>query len=80
LCQVNERFDFNVLFRIYRSGHSRIPVYQDNIHNIVGLVFAKDLTLISPDASVPHARLHFVVVVVVVVLSILGLVLRQLMT
>jgi len=25
------------------SGHSRVPVYQDNVDNIVGLLFAKDL-------------------------------------
>ena len=28
---------------ILSSGHSRIPVYQDNIDNIVGLLYAKDL-------------------------------------
>ncbi len=25
------------------SGHSRVPVYQDNVDNIIGLLFAKDL-------------------------------------
>jgi len=28
---------------ILASGHSRIPVYQENIDNIVGLLYAKDL-------------------------------------
>ena len=28
---------------ILSTGHSRIPVYQDNIDNIVGLLYAKDL-------------------------------------
>ena len=32
-----------VLEAILESGHSRIPVYQNNIDNIIGLVYAKDL-------------------------------------
>jgi putative hemolysin len=32
-----------VLETIRRAGHSRLPVYQDNIDNIVGLIYAKDL-------------------------------------
>ncbi|MEA3544116.1 MAG: hemolysin family protein [Thermodesulfobacteriota bacterium] len=33
----------NVLNAILKSGHSRIPVYKNNIDNIIGLVYAKDL-------------------------------------
>ena len=32
-----------VLDAILESGHSRIPVYQNNVDNIIGLVYAKDL-------------------------------------
>jgi len=32
-----------VLETISKAGHSRIPVYQENIDNIIGLVYAKDL-------------------------------------
>ena len=32
-----------VLDIIINAGHSRVPVYQDNIDNIVGLIYAKDL-------------------------------------
>jgi CBS domain containing-hemolysin-like protein len=32
-----------VLETIKKAGHSRLPVYQDNIDNIVGLIYAKDL-------------------------------------
>ncbi len=33
----------NILKVILDSGHSRIPVYKNNIDNIIGLVYAKDL-------------------------------------
>lgn len=30
-------------------GHSRIPVYQKSMQDVVGLLFAKDLVLLNPD-------------------------------
>jgi putative hemolysin len=32
-----------VLQTITKAGHTRVPVYEDNIDNIVGLIYAKDL-------------------------------------
>jgi len=32
-----------VLETVQKAGHSRIPVYEENIDNIIGLVYAKDL-------------------------------------
>jgi len=32
-----------VLETVVTAGHSRVPVYEDNIDNIVGLIYAKDL-------------------------------------
>lgn len=47
------------------SGHSKLPVYQDNIDNIVGLVFAYDLfdkprqimDIVRPATFVPETKL-----------------------
>ncbi|NPV56044.1 MAG: HlyC/CorC family transporter [Anaerolineae bacterium] len=32
-----------VLAKVRKSGHSRLPVYEDSIDNIIGLVYAKDM-------------------------------------
>lgn len=38
-----------VLDLIRTSGHSRIPVYEDTVDNIVGIVYAKDLLRLYPN-------------------------------
>src|SRR5918995_1156305 len=39
---VNDPLD-EVLDAIVRAGHSRLPVFEDNLDNIVGILYAKDL-------------------------------------
>lgn len=39
----NEKLTKALITKIYKAGHSRIPVYEDNIDNIVGVLFIKDL-------------------------------------
>ncbi|MFA3781883.1 hemolysin family protein [Melioribacteraceae bacterium 4301-Me] len=39
---VNASFD-EVMNAIVKSGHSRIPLYQDNLDKIIGVIYAKDL-------------------------------------
>ncbi|MCG3138001.1 MAG: hypothetical protein HJJLKODD_01857 [Phycisphaerae bacterium] len=44
---------------IHREGHSRIPVYEDTIDKILGLVYAKDLLQVDPTAPfrlIDHLR------------------------
>jgi CBS domain containing-hemolysin-like protein len=40
-----------LLERIRTSGHSRIPVYADNVDDVVGIVYAKDLLERMPSMS-----------------------------
>lgn len=52
--------NFNVMLIIFQSGHSRIPVYEIDRSNIVGVLFAKDLILLDPEDTVPlKSILHF---------------------
>jgi CBS domain containing-hemolysin-like protein len=41
---VNSNFDHAIKI-IFKEGHSRIPLYEDRIDNIVGILYAKDLLL-----------------------------------
>ncbi|MBI5701030.1 HlyC/CorC family transporter [Candidatus Saganbacteria bacterium] len=41
----------DVFKKIKETGHSRIPVYENNIDNIVGVIYSKDLLEISRDQS-----------------------------
>ena len=47
--------DLRVLFR--EEQYSRIPVYGDNLDNIVGIVFVKDLVALPPGAEPPLTTL-----------------------
>jgi CBS domain containing-hemolysin-like protein len=47
--------DLRVLFR--EEQYSRIPVYRDNLDNIVGIVFVKDLVALPPQAEPPLTTL-----------------------
>jgi putative hemolysin len=40
--EVHDPID-EVLDMIVRAGHSRIPVYEENLDNIIGILYAKDL-------------------------------------
>ncbi|KPM10771.1 CBS and DUF21 domain containinf protein [Sarcoptes scabiei] len=45
--------NFDTLTSINNSGYSRIPVYENRIDNVVGLLHVKDLSLIDPDHNLP---------------------------
>ena len=39
--------------QIYDSGFSRIPIYEEDRNNIVGILHLRDLTFIDPDDCIP---------------------------
>ncbi|KAF4019157.1 hypothetical protein G4228_010430 [Cervus hanglu yarkandensis] len=46
--------DFATVSEILRSGYTRIPVYEgDQRHNIVDILFVKDLAFVDPDDCTP---------------------------
>jgi CBS domain containing-hemolysin-like protein len=47
--------DLRTMFR--EEQYSRIPVYRDNLDNIIGIVFVKDLVALPPSAEPPMTTL-----------------------
>ncbi|XP_020942928.1 metal transporter CNNM3 isoform X5 [Sus scrofa] len=60
--------DFGVLASIMQSGHTRIPVYEEERSNIVDMLYLKDLAFVDPEDCTPLSTitrfynhpLHFV--------------------
>lgn len=46
------RLNFDNMLAVYRSGYTRIPVYDTHPQNIIGILYTKDLILIDPDDEV----------------------------
>lgn len=53
LLDLSSVLDFRTIASIMQSGHSRIPVYDGERHNIVGLLLVKDLAFIDTDDCTP---------------------------
>jgi metal transporter CNNM len=53
LLNINSVLDFRTISDILQHGHSRIPVYEDERSRIIGLLFARDLSLLDPDDRIP---------------------------
>ena len=49
LLEVRSRLNFATMLAIYKSGFTRIPVYESSRQNIKGILYVKDLILVDPD-------------------------------
>ena len=55
--EVHDPID-EVLDMIVRAGHSRVPVYEDNLDNIVGILYAKDLLPFLRPGAAPSSEIE----------------------
>ncbi|XP_050392217.1 uncharacterized protein LOC126810901 [Patella vulgata] len=53
MLDVNAKMDHKTMTEILEKGHSRIPVYDGNDSNIIGLLMTKTLIKLDPDDCVP---------------------------
>jgi len=49
MISVDDKLNFETIATIFKTGYSRIPVYEVAINNIIGLLFVKDLIFIDPE-------------------------------
>eukprot|EP00578_Thalassiosira_sp_NH16_P005185 CAMPEP_0181135914 /NCGR_PEP_ID=MMETSP1071-20121207/32908_1 /TAXON_ID=35127 /ORGANISM="Thalassiosira sp., Strain NH16" /LENGTH=567 /DNA_ID=CAMNT_0023222597 /DNA_START=463 /DNA_END=2163 /DNA_ORIENTATION=- len=47
----DERLGFDTVAKIFKTGYSRIPVYEVSKSNIIGLLFVKDLIFLDPEVG-----------------------------
>ncbi len=65
MVSANASLDKDLLRKIHQKGHTRIPVYYRNENKIVGLLYSKDLILVSPkdERKVKHVmrkRIYYI--------------------
>ena len=49
MLEINTVLSRKLLTDIYTNGYSRIPIYEDDRQNVVGILMAKDLILFNPE-------------------------------
>lgn len=49
MLSIDSKLDLNTLGEIFKSGYSRIPVYEKSRSDIVGLILTKDLIFMDPE-------------------------------
>lgn len=57
MINVESQMTFEMMSTIFKTGYSRIPVYESFVGNVIGLLFAKDLIFIDPEDATPVKQL-----------------------
>lgn len=50
---VDEKLSFDTVGKIFKTGYSRIPIYEVSKSNVVGILLVKDLIFIDPEDEIP---------------------------
>jgi len=53
MINVEDKLNFDTMSKIFKTGYSRIPIYEVDVQNVIGLLFTKDLIFIDPDDETP---------------------------
>ena len=53
MVEASVRLNFEHMMDIYKSGYTRIPVYERDPQTIIGILYTKDLILVDPGAPRP---------------------------
>ena len=53
MLNVDGNLSFDTIGKIFKTGYSRIPIYEISKDNIIGLLFVKDLIFLDPEDCVP---------------------------
>ncbi|RAP24040.1 hemolysin [Candidatus Marinamargulisbacteria bacterium SCGC AG-343-K17] len=56
ICISDQETVQNAIHLIVNEGHSRIPVYEDKMDNIIGIIYAKDLLNVTTAVNSPNVR------------------------
>lgn len=48
MIEAGVRLNFENMLEIYKSGYTRIPVYDKDPQNVIGILYTKDLILVDP--------------------------------
>ncbi|GMH40825.1 hypothetical protein BSKO_08729 [Bryopsis sp. KO-2023] len=52
MLEMSVKLDFETMLDVYKSGYTRIPVYEIDRGNIVGVLYTKDLVLLDADDEI----------------------------
>ena len=52
MLSIDETLNFETMAKIFKEGHSRVPVYEEDRNHVVGLLLVKDLIFIDPDDDI----------------------------
>eukprot|EP00980_Cylindrotheca_fusiformis_P006542 scaffold1384_cov116-Cylindrotheca_fusiformis.AAC.20 len=53
MLNVDDKLSFETIATVFKTGYSRIPVYEVSKNNIIGLLFVKDLIFVDPEDAIP---------------------------